>query len=235
MGLVHRFTLVLTTALGATLGLADACRAAGLVIEALSSTAMPGSVGSFDVVLINTNPAGGGSYDVAADSLDVALSGVAGVTITGVSMNTSANYLFAQSVDRNYGLTFATIDTPPTGFVAGDAGDVAAGYPGYQVVNPLQTYGLAHVTYAVSPTAEFRVGTISIDSLDVGTSLSDPDGGLFSFTGMNGTLTNVATVPEPSALIPGATAAMLGLGAIGWRRWSSARRSDGGAGRGAGS
>ena len=90
MGLVRRFTLVLITAVWATLGFADACRAAGLVIEALNSTAVPGSVGSFDVVLINTNPAGGGSYDVAADSLDVAVSGIAGVTITGVNMNTSA-------------------------------------------------------------------------------------------------------------------------------------------------
>ena len=68
-------------------------------------------------------------------------------------------------------------------------------------MNPLQTYGLAHVTYAVSPTAGFGMGTISINSLDVGTSLSDPGGGPISFTGMNGTLTIGAAAPEPSTLI----------------------------------
>ncbi len=53
-----------------------------------------GASGSFDLVLINTNATGGTSYDVAADSLDIALSGTAGVTITDVTMSTSSNYIF---------------------------------------------------------------------------------------------------------------------------------------------
>ena len=179
------------------------------MIEALPFSVLPGSSGSFDIALVNTNATGGTSYDVGTDFLDIALSAPAGVTITDVNMSTSASYIFTESVDANYGLPLATINTPPTSFNSNDAGDIANGYPGYQVVNPGQTYGLAHVDYTVSSTSTGGLVTILFNSLNVGTSLSDQNGNPLPFTTLN-------SIPEPSALIQGATAALIGLGALGW-------------------
>jgi hypothetical protein len=189
------------------------------VIQALNTGAAPGSTGSFDVVLKNTNPSGGASYDVASDSLDISLSGPAGVTITDVNMSTAPTYIFKESLDRNQGLTFATITTSPPGFTSDDAGDVVNGYPGFQTVSPGQEYGLAHVIYTVSPTAAIgSVDTISINSIGVGTSLSDNTGAPLSFTPVNGIL---SVIPEPSTLIQGGIATLMGLVPLGWRRRSS--------------
>ena len=144
MGRCGRFTGMFLLILMANQGWISPCRAAGLVIEALNFSVLPASSGSFDVLLINTNAAGGTSYDVAADFLDISLSAPAGLTITDVNMSTAKSYIFTESVDANNGLPLATI-TSPTSFTSNDAGDVVNGYPGYQVVNPGQTYGLAHV------------------------------------------------------------------------------------------
>ncbi len=228
MGPGGRFTAMVLLILMASQGAITPCRAAGLVIEALSSNALPGSSGSFDIVLINTNATGGTSYDVATNTLDISVSGPAGITINDVTMSTSANYIFAESLDANYGLPLATINSPPTSFTSSDSGDVVNGYPGYQVVNPGETYGLAHVDYTVSTTAAIGSrDTISIDSLNVGTSLSDQNGNLLPFTPQNGVVVIGSVIPEPSALIQGATAALMGLGALGWRRRSAGSRCGG--------
>jgi hypothetical protein len=226
MGLGCRFAGMYLSIVMASPVFITPCRAAGLVIEALSSSALPGSSGSFDIVLINTNATGGTSYNVAADTLDISLSGPAGVTITDVTMSTSANYFFLQSLDADYGLPLATINTPPTSFTSNDAGDVVNGYPGYQVVNPGETYGLAHVDYTASTTS-IGLDTISINSINVGTSLSDDNGDGIAFAPVNGTLIIGSGVPEPSALIQGATALLIGLGALGCRRRSAGSRCGG--------
>ncbi len=224
MGPGGRFTAMVLLILMASQGAITPCRAAGLVIEALSSNALPGSSGSFDIVLINTNATGGTSYDVATNTLAISVSGPAGITINDVTMSTSASYIFAESLDANYGLPLATINSPPTSFTSSDSGDVVNGYPGYQVVNPGETYGLAHVNYTVSTTAAIGSrDTISIDSLNVGTSLSDENGNLLPFTPQNGVVVIGSVIPEPSALIQGATAALIGLGALGWRRSAGSR------------
>ena len=219
MGRCCRFTGMLMLILMASQGLITSCHAEGLVIEALSSSALPGGSGSFDIVLMNTNSSGGTSYDVASNTLDVSLSGPATVSITDVNMDTSAPYIFVESLDQNHGLPLATINTPPTGFTSSDSGDVVNGYPGFQVVAPGQTYGLAHVEYTVSPMSVIGADTIAINSINVGTSLADPNGNLLPFTAVYGTL---SIIPEPSTLIQGATAVLLGLGVFGWRRWSAA-------------
>jgi hypothetical protein len=135
-------------------------------------------------------------------------------------MSTAAPYIFAQSLDADNGLPFASITTPMS-FTSNDAGNPINGYPGYQAVEPGQTYGLAHVEYTVSPNATFgSVDTISINGINTTTSLSDPDQNLILFTPVNATL---SAVPEPSALIEFATAALIGLGVLGWRRRSAGR------------
>jgi hypothetical protein len=219
-----RFTLALVLIVTACLGTVTPCRAGGLAIEAPNLTGvLPGSTGSFDILLINTNSSGGASFNVASDNLAVSLLGPVDITITSVSLTTSATYIFAQSIDTNFGLPFATINNPPTSFASNDAGDVAAGYPGFQLVSPGQTYGLAHVTYAISSTATGGVDTISIHSINVGTSLSDPQGNPLSFTAMNGSI-SLLSVPEPASIISAATAVLIGI-AVAWgRRRSSAAR-----------
>ncbi|MGZ3387847.1 MAG: hypothetical protein ACXVB5_23500, partial [Isosphaeraceae bacterium] len=58
---------VIAVALAAIVGGAVPCSAGGLVIEAPNLTATPGSSGSFDLLLVNTNLTGGTSYDVSSD------------------------------------------------------------------------------------------------------------------------------------------------------------------------
>ena len=106
-----------------SLGPAVSCRADGLVIEAPNLTVAPGSSGSFDVLLMNTNAAGGASYGVSLDSLELALSGSAGVAFTDVTINTIVPYIYTVSATTlpgsdplNFGITF-----PNTGFTVADS------------------------------------------------------------------------------------------------------------------
>ncbi len=228
VGSGRRLALVLVLIVTACLGTVTPCQAEGLVIEAPNLTGvLPGSTGSFDILLLNTNSAGGASFNVASDNLAVSISGSAGITITNVTTSTVATYIFEQSIDTNFGLPFASINSPPTSFSANDAGDVAAGYPGFQVVAPGQTYGLALVSYMISSTAPSGVvDTISINSINAGTSLSDDQGNLLSFTPMNGSISLLSSsVPEPASIIPAATAVLIGIAAAWRRRRSSTART----------
>jgi hypothetical protein len=208
--------LVLT----ATLGGAVPCHAAGLVIEAPNLTAATGSSGSFDVLLVNTNPAGGAGFDVAADSFGLSLMGPLSITFTDVSINTIVPYIYVTSGTTVPGGGPLSLDTfPNTQFTASDS-EFAA--PGFRTVNPGDTFGLAHVSFAVSPTAP--LGTDTINFVSSATSLSDNNGNSIPFSLVSG---SISVVPEPSALIEAATAALIGLGAFWWRRGPESRRALG--------
>jgi hypothetical protein len=203
--------LVLT----ATLGPAAPCRAAGLVLEAPNLIVAAGSSGSFDVLLVNTNPAGGASFDVAADSLGLALVGPLSVTFTEVSINTvAAPYIFVTSGTTVPGGLPLSLDTfPNTQFTASDS-EFAA--PGFRTVKPGDTFGLAHVSFAVSPTSPIGTeDTIALTS--PATALSDQNGNAIAVSLVSGSIAT-AVVPEPAALTEAATAAILGLGSFWWRR-----------------
>ena len=109
----------------------------------------------------------------------------------------------------DFGISF-----PNAGFTVADAD---GGSPFFQTVNPGDTFGLASVSYTVSPTFS-GTDTITIASLNVGTSLSDIDGNAIPFTATNGSI-SATVIPEPSTLIQAATAVLIGLGAV-WRRRS---------------
>src|SRR5262249_16887387 len=97
VGDVTRLAVSVALALWATLGLTIPSRA-DLIIEAPNLTGVaPGSTGSFDVLLVNNNPAGGASYDVAADSLGLSLVGPVNITFTDVSINTIVPYIYVTS------------------------------------------------------------------------------------------------------------------------------------------
>jgi hypothetical protein len=206
----RRLAGLLLIVLAMSLGPAVSCRAAGLVIEAPDLTVTPGSSGSFDVLLLNTNAAGGASYGVSSDSLELTLTGSAGIAFTNVTINTIVPYIYSVSATTlpgsdplNFGITF-----PNTSFTVSDSD---GGSPFFQTVNPGDSFGLANVSYTVSPTFS---GIDTISSLGIGTSLSDIDGNSIPFTSMDGSISTV--IPEPSTLIQAATAVLVGLGAV-WR------------------
>lgn len=214
-----RLALAAALVLAAALGREVPCRAAGLVIEAPNLTAKAGSSDSFDVVLVNTNSAGGASYHVAADSIGLSLLSPLSDTFTDVSLNTIVPYIYVTSGTTVPGGGPLSLDTfPSTQFTASDT-EFAA--PGFRVMNPGDTFGLAHVSFSVNPSTAFRTDTIVIASGSA-TSLSDNNGNSIPFTTQNGSIFVGAVVPEPCALAQAATAAMIGLGYWWWRRGKGA-------------
>jgi hypothetical protein len=210
--------LCLVLALTVAVGHGVPCRAAGLVFEAPNLTAAAGSSGSFDVLLVNTNPAGGISYDIAADSFQLSLLGPVTITFTDVSINTITPYIYVTSGTTEGGGPLSLDTFPNAQFTASDS-EFAA--PGFRTVNPGETFGLAYVSYAVSPTSPLGRHTIALEGPD--TSLSDEAGNAIPFTMSDGSINVVAAViPEPSALTEAATAALIGLASF-WWRWRGRR------------
>ena len=124
---------VIAVALAAIVGGAVPCSAAGLMIEAPNLTATPGSSGSFDLLLVNTNPTGGTSYDVSSDQFVLSLSGPLGITFTGVSIATdpvAAPYIFVSSGTTQPGGPPLSTDTfPNTTFTGADTEFATSGLP----------------------------------------------------------------------------------------------------------
>jgi hypothetical protein len=210
--------LWLVLALTVAVGHAVPCRAAGLVVEAPNLTAATGSSGSFDVLLVNTNAAGGISYDIAADSFQLTSLGPVTITFTDVSINTITPYIYVTSGTTEGGGALSLDTFPNTQFTASDSEFAASGF---RPVDPGATFGLAHVSYAVSPTSPFGTDTIAFGSL--ATSLSDEAGNAIPFTISNGSISVVAAViQEPPALTEAATAALIGLASL-WWRWRGRR------------
>jgi hypothetical protein len=211
---------VIAVALAAIGGGAVPCSAGGLVIEAPSLMAKPGSSGSFDLLLVNTNLTGGASYDVSSDQFVLSLSGPLGITFTGVSIATdpvAAPYIFVSSGTTQPGGPPLSTDTfPNTRFTGADA---EFALPGFRIVSPGDTFGLAHVSYAVSSSTPNGIDTITIAPSPTSL-LTMVDGTPISFGITNGSIGSIAVgtvVPEPWALTQASTAVLIGLGLV-WRR-----------------
>jgi len=181
--------------LATALGTGVPCRA-GLLIQAPTVTAAPGSSGSFDVLIENTNATGGQSYQLAADVVELSLTGLSGVSFTGVSiMTVSASYVYVVSGTTQGGGPFSFDTFPNTQF---DASDSEFGPVGYRAINPGDVYGLANVTYSVSAGAPLATGTLA---LGPDTSLSDPSFNGIAFTAGSGSFTvSSSAIPEPPSL-----------------------------------
>jgi hypothetical protein len=178
------------------LGAASA-RAGSLDIVVENTIAMPGTIGQFDVLLQNNSAS---AASVAAFSVDVFLADTTNVTFTAMDDGTVAPYIF--SITGSF----------PPGFMSNLLPMEAAGNDlsnSSQVVNPGDTWGLAHVSYLVDPSAP--LGTVIPVALEItpvdlpppgGTSLSDPSGAQIPFDLVNGTITvgQPHMVPEPSGL-----------------------------------
>jgi hypothetical protein len=218
--------LSLAIAAATVVASASQCQA-GLVMSVENVTTTAGSLGSFDVLITNTNPTNGASYGVAADVLDISLSGTTGVEFTGVTIETTtASYIFPAS-GTGPGSPFSGSHFPNTEFFASDS-DFQTTSPYEQLITPGQSYGLAHVTYQVLSGAAPSMGTISIlvDSAGDETSLADYAGNSVGFSTSNGSFIVASAVPEPSALLLTATGLALGcLGCLGARFKSRSAKS----------
>jgi len=208
---------VIAVALAAIIGGAVPCSAGGLAIEAPNNLpATPGSSGSFDLFLMNTNLTGGASYEVSSDQFVLSLSGPLGISFTGVSIATdpvAAPYIFVLSTDSYFGLPLSLNSYPNSTFMGTDLEFASTGF---RTVNPGDTFGLAHVSYAVSSSTLNGIDSITIapspESL-----LTMVDGTSISFGITNGSIAVGRVIPEPWALTQAATAVLIGLGLV-WRR-----------------
>ncbi len=207
---------VIAVVLAAIVGGAVPCSAGGLVIEAPNLTATPGSSGSFDLLLMNTNLTGGASYEVSSDQFVMSLSGPLGIAFTAVSIATdpvAAPYIFVMSTDSYFGLSLSLNSFPNSTFMGTD---LEFATPYFRTVNPGDTFGLAHVSYAVSSSTPNGTDTIMIapppDSV-----LTDLAGNQIPFGITNGSIAVGTVIPEPWALTQAATAVLIGLGLV-WRR-----------------
>jgi hypothetical protein len=199
-------------AIATIVGASAPCSAAGLLIEAPSFSVGPGTTtGSFDLLLVNTNPAGGTSYQVASDQFVLSLSGPLGIMFTGVSIDTvAAPYIYVSSGTLQPGGPPLSTDSFPNTTFTG--ADIEFALPGYRTLNPGDTFGLAHVSYALSSNS-FGTDTITIAPSPMSL-LTDVAGNPIEFGIVNGSIT---AVPEPWALTQASTAVLVGLGLL-WRR-----------------
>jgi len=198
--------------LAAHLGCAFPCHAGGLVIQAPNLSVTPGSSGTFDVLLLNTNSSGGDSFNVAGDTIQLSLTGPLDVAFTDVTIGTTAApYIYMTSGTGGGPLSF---DIPPnnTQFLASDS---EFAKPGFRTFNPGDMFGLLHVSYSVGASTPPGTETIGIDNTGITSltgSLISPNA--LSFTVENGSLTVAGAVPEPSSVIMAATAVPIGLGKL---------------------
>jgi hypothetical protein len=169
-------------------------RAGSLDIVVQSTTAAPGTIGQFDIDLVNNSAA---AVKVASFSVDTLLSDITNVTFTSIDNGTIAPYIFSITGSVPPGFTSNILPME----VSGTDLSATAG----QVVNPGETWGLAHVKYLVDPAAPLgTVVNVTLEPTPVnlpsgGTSLLDPAGAQIPFVMVNGTITvQSPTVPEPS-------------------------------------
>jgi hypothetical protein len=193
-------------------------RAGTLDIVVESTSALPGTAGQFDVLLVNNSAS---AVTVAGFSVDVLLTDTTFVTFTAIDNLTVAPYIFSITGSFDGGFVGQTLLEE----VAGNDLAATAG----QVVNPGETWGLAHISYMVDSSAPLGTAVSMVleefpqnsSLIPGGTSLTDAAGAqiLFSGLGSNGTITvGVPTIPEPTSVTLLATSGVIFLAGRGIAR-----------------
>jgi hypothetical protein len=180
---------------------------ATLIISIEPVTAVPGSTGTFDVLLTDSgSPAVAiAGFNFEIQSSNPALSFVAAFTSTA-----TANYIFSGN-----SLLGPEIDvqTSPTLIAA----DVAAS--GSTTLNSGDVVGLGQVSFNVSPTVTAGPITISFTGGAAGNNLSDPNGGNIPIDTFTSGTVDITGSPEPSSLLM----MLAGVGVL--AAWNRRRRA----------
>ena len=193
----------------AAFGTGAPCRA-DLVIEAPNLTVAPGSSGSFDVLITST----GGTFAVASDIVELSLTGLSGVSFTGVSIATVTPYIYGGNSATTQGSTFTFSTFPGTQFEALDflypSGAQTISSGGYLRPGERPVFGRRRCDAGASGSLAFGPDT----------SLADASGNNVSFTAQNGSITiSTSSIPEPSTVI------LLAIGCAAVALRSARRRS----------
>jgi hypothetical protein len=193
----------------AALGTGASCRAE-LVIVAPNVSVAPGSSGEFDVLITST----GGSFNVASDTVELSLTGLSGVSFTGVSIATVTPYIYGANSATTEGSAFTFSTFPGTQFETFDFL-----FPsGAATIGSGESFGLVNVQYSVA--ADAVLGATGALSLGPDTSLADASGNTVAFTASNGSIT-VSAIPEPSSV----ALLAIGCGAVAARSARKRRNS----------
>ncbi len=210
--------LAIPAAVFLTLSLGAPSRGESLSLTLDNFQTISSTTGSFEVDLVNNS---GSSATVSDFSIELQLSGLAGVVFTGASMDTTAYpYIFRTGLSYvGAGPPFAGSTFPTTDLLAGDS--VFSGPPFYVTLpssGPGSEVGLALVTYdtsAASPgTALINFGAGTSVSDSVSNPLSPIDYNLVYSTPAGQIVVSQSVVPEPSALVLLATALLCVAGAF---------------------
>jgi hypothetical protein len=181
-------------ALGLALSTAPPARGA-FVVTSPDVMAAPGSSGTFDLTVTNTDGPGGASVDVTAFEVELVLSGLTGVHFDDVTIDTVIPYLFVSSGTLQPGADpLSTTPFPNSDFIASDS-EFAP--PGARSVGPGGVFGIAHVFYTIAPSA--APGSVPL-SFGGATDFIDSSPGFVLFQTEIGNFT-VLPVPEPSSLV----------------------------------
>lgn len=146
---------------------------AGLVFLATPSQAAPGGSGWFDIVLLNdSDPETGPTYQVGGFSVEMTVAGDSGVTLTGASEATDDQYIY---FDNPSGPTLAwtLVDN---GISLSDLSQVGPDY--FRSVAPGESVGLARVLYSIDPLLPVTgpLAQIAVEFNAEGTTASGADG-----------------------------------------------------------
>jgi hypothetical protein len=186
---------------------APTAAASGLLFS-IADLQQGGGIGTFEVILTNTELAGSATYDVAGFSFELAAAAGSDLVFTAADYGpASAPYIFdgtgQTTLDPSIPLSY---DPFPTGDVIGS--DTEFTYPSI-AIDPGHTFSLGLISF--SATSDVPLIDLQLSFVAGGTSLSDRDGLPIAFLLPN------AAVPEPSTLALSGLASLAGI-AHGLRR-----------------
>jgi hypothetical protein len=197
------------TALAMLAGLGVPSASAGLLIS-IDALEQAGGNGSFEVVLTNTEAAGGSTYGIAGFTFDLLAAPGSGLTFTAADYPAPAAlpYIFEGTGLASFepSITLSDAIFPTDHIIGGDVEFVLPSIP----VAPGDRFSLGLISFTAA-------STVALDDLQgiivrAGTSLSDENADPIPYA-----LPNTA-VPEPSSLILTGLAGGLVLGALHARR-----------------